>query len=170
MIVPETAPVPDIFGHTIFCDDIRFEADGKFTFVGAYGGHMFVRTEFPATLPKFGIHVMFIQRAAVFDPMVSLRIFLPGDAEDAPSIEAEVQNPIPTTPTEPVGENVAMGTNMIFAPLQIKEPGLIKVRMLRQGILHRLGSLNVRPFPTVTVTPSASEQPSGQFQRGAPET
>jgi hypothetical protein len=169
MSTPETAPIPDIFGHTTFCDDIRHEVDGKFTFIGVYSGSMFVRSAFPVVLPKFGINVMFFQKIAIFDPLVSLRIFLPGDAEDAPSIEAEVQQAQASPPIAPLGELAVMGTNMILAPLQINEAGPIKVRILRQGILHRLGSLNVQALPPTTVTPNASGQPSELFQRGAPE-
>jgi hypothetical protein len=32
----ETKPAPDIYGNTIFCDDVRFEIDGKITYVGTY--------------------------------------------------------------------------------------------------------------------------------------
>ena len=36
---------------TIFCDDIRHEVGGKFSYIGVYSGQMFVPS-FPITLPK----------------------------------------------------------------------------------------------------------------------
>jgi hypothetical protein len=35
------------------------------------------------------------------------------------------------------------GSNMVFAPFTIDQPGRIKVRILRDGVLHRMGTLRV---------------------------
>ena len=65
----ETYPVPDFFGHTVFCDDIRFEMDGKLTFVGVYAnGVMPTPADFPLTLPKFCFSLIFNQRKDLFVP------------------------------------------------------------------------------------------------------
>ena len=46
-----------------FFDDIRLEVDGKLTFVGAYPtGTVFVKTDFPVTVPKFCFGIFFIQK------------------------------------------------------------------------------------------------------------
>jgi hypothetical protein len=44
-----------------FCDDIRFEMDGKLALVDSSLGEMTVRGDFPATLPKFAISTVFTQ-------------------------------------------------------------------------------------------------------------
>lgn len=140
----------DVFGHTIFCDDIRFEADGKITYVGTYNGVMFAHTEFPLTIPKFAIAVFFSQKKEVFKPDLGLRIFLPGDSHDKASIEGKIKNDqnevlyediIDNLPTEE--KIIKLTANLIFAPLIIKAPGLIKVRVLRDAQIHRLGALGV---------------------------
>ena len=39
-------------GSTIFCDDIRYEINGKVTLVGVYAADMVLPNDFPVTLPK----------------------------------------------------------------------------------------------------------------------
>jgi hypothetical protein len=51
---------PEIVGYTTFCDDIRFEVDGKVSLIGSYNGVMNIRGEFPATLPKFAMSTVFV--------------------------------------------------------------------------------------------------------------
>ena len=151
---------PDIFGHTIFCDDIRLEVGGKVTYVGAYTGTMNIHAMFPVTLPKFAIAIFFNQKKEIFTANLGLRIFMPGDTQDKASIEGEVEE-IPSGVAEQnVIENSApdknytlMGTSMVFAPFIIKEPGLIKVRVLRDSKMHRLGVLRVVAVPIPTQQP-----------------
>ena len=135
---------PEIFGHTVFCDDLRFELDGKITLVGSYNGTMLIRGEFPITLPKFAVSVFFLQSKAVYEPKLTLKVFLPGDSADAASVEVEVEPP-PETPLFSNEEkaNVGVRANIIMSPLVINSPGAIKVRMQRQGQLHPIGSLAV---------------------------
>ena len=49
------------YGITLFCDDIRSEqGGGQLTLVGSYIGGMVIKG-FPATLPKFGFFVTFVE-------------------------------------------------------------------------------------------------------------
>jgi hypothetical protein len=155
----ETYPVPDFFGHTVFCDDIRFEMDGKLTFVGVYAnGVMPTPADFPLTLPKFCFSLIFNQRKDLFVPSLGLRIFLPGDPEENSSIQAEVNGPqVPPSVGNPTdGEYSMIGSNLVLAPFTIEKPGRIRVRVLREGVLHRIGSLRVVPF--TEAQPTASEK------------
>jgi hypothetical protein len=150
----ETAPIPDAYGHTIFCDDVRFEIDGKVTYVGAYNAFLFIQGEFPFTLPKFCFGIFFYQKEKIYRRDIGVRVFLPGDADDKASLEANIQSPSdreiprvePIKGEEPGGYTV-MGTHLMLAPFVIPEPGLIKVRILRDGVLHRIGTLKVRQHP-----------------------
>lgn len=144
---------PDWFGNTIFCDDIRQEFDGKVTFVGTYSGVMIVHVPFPLLLPKFGFGISFSQKKSLFVPNLTLRIFLPGDADDAPSIQtdtsevsagaaaqqAAMNSPLPS----PDQKFIGLRANLIFSPLTITQPGWIKVRIVRGDDMIRLGSLAV---------------------------
>jgi hypothetical protein len=160
MSEPDTAPAPDFFGHTIFCDDIRFEVDGKATFVGAYpAGVLLVRSEFPITIPKFCFGMFFFQKKELFRSNVGLRIFLPGDTDEKPSIEAELQAPAePPSVGHPMdGQYTMIGSNVVLSPFAIERPGRIKVRVLREGILHRIGSIRVAAFPEVQHVTASNE-------------
>jgi hypothetical protein len=154
---------PDVYGHATFCDDIRIEADGKLTYVGVYHGTMIVHVPFPVVIPKFCIEIAFFQKKSIFDPNMGLRIFMPGDAEDKPSIQADVTEIAEGAVKQQVAQGGALRleseseselviqarTHMQFAPFTINEPGLIKIRILRQDKLHRLGSMRVIPPPPV---------------------
>ena len=73
---------PDIYGYTVFCEDIRSETSGTRSMIGVYFGQMFVHGAFPIALPKFAFHVVFFQRKRIFRPGLELKIFLPGDVEE----------------------------------------------------------------------------------------
>jgi hypothetical protein len=159
MSPPELAPLHDIQGNTIFCDDVRHEVGGKLIFVGVYTGSLIVRADFPVTLAKFCFNVKFYQKHEVFDPNLSIHIFLPGESDDVPTIEADLQ-PSSDSRSAVGGDYHMVGANLTFAPFTIKEPGTIKVRILRQGVLHRVGSLNIRKHESTasTFSPPPSEQ------------
>jgi hypothetical protein len=151
-------PIPEIYGYTIFCDDIRQEVGGKISFVGVYSGTMFVHGEFPVTLPKFAFGISLMQRREILEPNIQVQIFLPGDPEDSPSIGGHISEPIEGAVAAetaraverlPKGDEriVAMHMNLIAAPFVIKESGIMKVRAVRRGDLIRLGSIRIASQP-----------------------
>lgn len=138
------AAMPHAFGTTLFCDDIRFEMDGKISLIGSYGGDMVVRDPLPVVLPKFAACVVFVQRQEAFSKALAVKIFLPGDAEDAPSIVSNIADVDMPTPT-PDGDDdfITVRTNLIISPLAINQPGHIRVRVTRDGSDHTVGCLKV---------------------------
>lgn len=152
----EEVVVPDAFGSTIFCDDIRFEVDGKVSIIGSYAGDMSVRGSFPAILPKFAAAVLFVQKKELFTKNLELRIFLPGDPEDKPSIVSDLsQGAPPAIDPSPDSKFIIIRANLVFSPFALNEPGSIKVRIVRDGVVHGAGSLRVVSAPPEE-TPSAS--------------
>ncbi len=158
---------PEVFGYTIFCDDIRVEHDGKVTLVGSYPGRMYVNGTFPITLPKFAISVVFNQAKDEFVPHLKLLIFLPGDKDEA-SIQGEFgetsdgailrevgKEPLP----DGTGKYIGVTANIVMAPLILKEPGTITVRVLRSDKIYRVGRLAVLQG-TIIVPPSAPSPPA----------
>jgi hypothetical protein len=140
----KTLDAPEIYGHAIFCDDIRFEVEGKTTYVGTYSGTMIAQVPFPLLLPKFCMAVTFSQERKIFDPNLAIQIFLPGDPDGEASIKADIACPPEQSPLpEETGPVVTMRSNLAFANFLIKEPGLIRIRVLRGGVLHRVGTLRV---------------------------
>lgn len=144
---------PDFYGYTIFCDDIRAEAEGKMMFIGVYASYMFIHADFPVTLPKFGFGITFLQKRKVFESNLGIRIFLPQDSDDVPSIQAdmkEVAESAIDTSARAMGLEqhdasvISLHANLIFAPFTIMQPGPVKVRIARRGDLVRLGTLTIR--------------------------
>ncbi len=156
-------PAPDVYGYTIFCDDIRQEVGGKIFFIGAYTGTMIVHVPFPASLSIFAMGIVLLQRKSVFVPKIGLRIFLPGDPDDAPSIQAEANETAegaiaaataaeaetlhPDTHELEADRYVISHSYLKFAQLVIKQPGVVKVRGLIGDDMIRLGALRVSPPP-----------------------
>jgi hypothetical protein len=154
-----TLPAPDVYGFTIFCDDIRQEIGGKVSFIGTYSAGIFVHGGFPCTLAKFAFATTLLQRREVLEPNVEIQIFLPGDDEDTPSFRTHVTESVEGTVAAQTAAEVAglpraddsfisLSAAVITAPLVIKEPGIIKVRALRRGELVRLGAIRIMPAPT----------------------
>jgi len=151
---------PSVFGSTVFCDDTRVEASGKLIHIGAYQGAMTIHVPFPVRLPTFSFAISLSQRADIFNPRVTYRIFLPGDPDDASSDEASIvaetneANPgdlikQADSTANAVGlpgeshQFVRSFANMAFQALEIKQPGTIKVRADIAGSRYRLGTLAV---------------------------
>ncbi len=138
---------PIAFWQVLFCDDIRNEVGGKVSYMGVYKGVMRVEEAFPVTLPKFAIAVSYRQRHGEEKP-VTLQIFLPGDADDKPSIEGEISGEDAEMADMPDGmidpkkpRLTVMETGLILAPFQLAQPGMIKVRALCDGQIVHIGAL-----------------------------
>src|ERR1700687_1071273 len=154
----------DVYGHTIFCDDIRIEMDGKASFIGSYMGQLSVR-EFPAVLPKFGFGINLYQRREVFIPDTKLLIFMPGDSEDTASIQAnvaDIQGGEALRQADSIAgllpdqkAYVAVRANLIIAPFTVSQAGVIKVRAVHDDKLIRLGAINIMQ-PLQPITPKTS--------------
>jgi hypothetical protein len=160
-------PIPDIFGHTIFCDDIRQEADGKLFFIGVYGSVMVVHAPFPVTLPTLAFGINLSQRKDIFLPRAGLRIFLPGDAESAASIQAEIgeisegvvaaqlsamSESIHPDARVPIEESYpSLRAILKFTQIELKQPGRIKVRAIVGENIARIGSIAVSLAPQQAV-------------------
>jgi hypothetical protein len=171
----------DPFAMTIFCDDVRNEIGGKFSYVGIYTGGMEVPT-FPAALPKFAFVVSVIEprkMAEVRDEPIQIKIYLPGETDPAingslaPIKEEVYRAPVPYIEEDP-GANVIFTANAIFvvAPLVIQRPGRIRVRCEYPGVgLMRGGSLGVLQGPAAQANaPSASAQLFERSPPSSPET
>jgi len=157
-------PDPDQWGYTVFCDDIREEANGKLTLIGIYENVMFVHGDFPFLLPKFGMAVRYFERRGVFtDEEVTLRAFLPGQKEPfvegpigAPEGRKNVKDNPFRDPSKPPGF-MRVAANIILSPVIVPAAGMIRVRAECRGETVRLGSLMVMK-PTVETAPSTDTE------------
>jgi hypothetical protein len=153
-----TVDPPVAFGHTIFCDDIRFEVGGKLTYVGAYAqGKMFVHSPFPVVLPKLCLGISYFQKATEVILPTKFMVFLPGDTEDKPSItseptEKDARQALAAAHDLAIKLKIEIGlahihTQIVIAPLNLTQEGVIRVRAVRGDELIRLGGISVcRPL------------------------
>jgi hypothetical protein len=156
---------PDVFGSTVFCDETRIETTGKLIYIGVYQGVISVHVPFPVRLPMFCFAISLAQKIDVFDPKITYRIFLPGDPDDASSDEASIvaemdeTNPgamlaLADTTADAVGlpgeqrKFVRSFANIALQTLEIKEPGVIKVRADIAGKRYKLGNITVLAAPS----------------------
>jgi hypothetical protein len=160
-----TADSPEAYGYTIFCDDIRAEVGGKLTYVGSYSGTMLVHGSFPTIVPKLALGIVYLQRRDRLILPITFWIFLPGDAEDKPSIIAEMPHEaaidfgkVFAQKVETEETFVTLYSQFALTPLHIAQPGILKVRAVRGDQLIRLGGLVIMPAP-VEESPLAPPQP-----------
>src|SRR5262249_34908188 len=128
------------FGYSIFCDDIRNEVGGKLSFIGCYNAVMFVQSQFPLLLPKFCVHFHIVSPSArpyrsiiarcyapeTPDPILEEAIELPEAQEQAELVANLEANPL-------APRRIVASASLIFAPLEIRDPGLFRVRALVDG-------------------------------------
>ena len=140
------------YGYSIFCDDIRSEAGGKLSFIGCYNAVMMTTQRFPLVLPKFCIHFHVFSPATQPYTSVTARCYVPGEAEPIAQEPIEVpglldqQNLLDSLPKNvTVPPYIVVASSLVFAPLEIREPGMVHIRVVINGgpdELH-LGSLQV---------------------------
>lgn len=139
---------PTPFGYTIFCDDIRYEIDGKQSFIGIYASEMIFSIPFPATLPKLGLSVKYYEKFGESTEPVHLEIYLPGDSDDNPTVRSEFDykqmRSMPQTKAEDgIDSRIGAVMNAVLSPVHFTQEGYIKVRARRGDDIIRLGSLKV---------------------------
>lgn len=146
--------VPDVFGSTIFCDDIRYEIDQKVTFVGCYNTAMQLHAALPLVLPKFGFGITLWQRRRVATQDFVVNIYLPDDGTEPSSVQ--LRPPVGQYEFPPMEDTefAVMGFNSIVSPLTLKAPGAIRVRAEIGDKEYRLGSLRIIGPPAEPVSPS----------------
>jgi hypothetical protein len=169
------AEVPDYNGSVVFCDDIRHEHGGKVSHIGVYSTYVGIHSAFPVTLPKFCFAVTLWLSKKIITSSQSFRvlIFLPGDSDELPSIEGEypqlaaVEMPEPQGITLPPADYGRASFNLQFAPFTLKEPGLIKVRIIYGEVMYRVGTLSV--VQLAPTEPSTSKIEHNKFRVIFPE-
>jgi hypothetical protein len=134
-------------GSVMFCDDIRFEANGKQIFVGCYTAELIISPAFPAVLPTFAAFIRYTERQSETYLPLKFKIFVPGQADAAyeADVSKEQLEAVPK-PKDPEAEDpiIMIGFVAQFRNFVIPSPGFIRVRVYRADDEIKLGSLRVR--------------------------
>lgn len=133
--------MPNPYGVTIFCDDVREEVSGKQTLVGVYGPELHYTGGFPAKLPVLWSFV---------------RLSVPGSEEYASFdyvIKKEVDekeislvgftHPIDIKKLDDPNKVTTIGLSIPIPDLQLEKDCRILSRAYFDGEEVKLGSLNV---------------------------
>jgi hypothetical protein len=106
---------------------------------------------FPLVLPKLCVHIHILSPASRPFSSIDVRCYLPGD--DKPFSEEPIETPERHDQTELVANLkpdtaaplfIVAATSLIFAPLKLRCPGLMRVRALIDSDQElRLGSLRI---------------------------
>lgn len=140
-------------GFVIFCDDVRTEANGKFIYIGIYGGDILISPHFPIRLPTFCAVVNYFARHGESSDPVRILIQFPG--KDEPHAELEIPASdiaaLPP-PDDPDLEDPVFQMTLVLAMRDVvmAQPGRIKVYARRGEDEIRLGSIAVRLNPALT--------------------
>ena len=140
----------ELLGITIFCDDIRFEHNGKITLVGCYGPEMLISDPLPVVLPRLGMLVQLRMPAGSSSPSQIL-VYMPDSKDDQPAVVSEIGPPNADNierSKQPPGSDIVplLATNVpiLLGPLLISSEGLIKVRVKCEDKIIKCGTLKIR--------------------------
>ncbi len=150
------------YGYTIFCDDVRPETGGKMSYMGIYRGKLIFSKPLPAALPKLSLVIHYFERPDESTEPVNLHVYMPGDAEGAPSVTQELplddarsQTLEPQTPNyDPL---ISVFAHLAVTPFNVESEGDIRVRAYRGDLEIRLGTLTV--ISGSTEEPAPKEAP-----------
>ena len=156
------------WGMTFFADDLREEISGKLSLIGVYQVDLIQQMDFPIILPKLALLIKYYEVRGTLSGDLSVRIFLPGDMDNAPTIswlipESSKDEARPLYAQDPDSEMLIQLTMpIVISPLSIKEEGFIKVRIQCGDTIIRLGRLMIRKIrdtDSVQITPSPISSP-----------
>jgi hypothetical protein len=150
------------WGFSLFCDDIRPEVGGKISAMGLYQEQFITQNALPIVVPKFCILVMYYEIVDRIQADAELRVFLPNDAADSPTVRlpinrAEFPEVDPSSIALEEGQEAIrhLRIPVIFTPLHLSLEGRIKVRLsYSDGQVLKLGGLQVRPLAEGEPLPS----------------
>lgn len=156
----KTKPKDTPNGHVIFCDDIRKEVGNKPSYIGIYTGAINFPSELPSQLPKFAFAIVYSERPGESTEPVTLSVFLPGDADDAPTINENI--PVEQMRSQPPPPDIDFDDpvisalmHLVIAPFKVEKEGVIKVRAYRGDLEIKLGAIHVLSRPRKESTDSS---------------
>lgn len=133
--------------ETLYCDDIRQEIGGKFSFIGVYSGSLFVHA-FPATLAKLCLLVRVVTPAR--QPLRSLILRVLRDEEVLQEIvvEKEQLETASDSAGEPGIEHVHVAQFfLVFSPISFEKSCVLRVHTQTEDGEYKGISLDVSSPP-----------------------
>lgn len=142
-------------GYVIFCDDVRQEINGKFTYVGIYGGQMTIWGDAPIGLSQLYCVMSLRLEPSMLPAAVTLRIVRRLEDENETLWEAQASVPEMDEslfPTQQASDPEARSFAELrgvqrFAPLLVTQDCKLSVVAVIGDDEYRLGSMNILVRP-----------------------
>ena len=149
-------------GYTMFCEDIRYELNGKFSLMGNFGNTLVSLGPFPLILPKLCLYLSYYQRREDgFEDVKFEAVLIAGDQQ---TTVWETSIPSSALESTPITEDVKKSDDPVIAmhlPLELQNfliqgPGRIRVYAQRGEERIRIGSLSITSQPIAETPASVS--------------
>jgi hypothetical protein len=154
--------MPDIFGSTIFCDDIRFENTNKLIAIGIYNSGVQIGGSFPFQMKSFAMLINYSERIGTQTEQVKIQVFFPSIAD--PLIEVQLPSEQFRLMAEPNKDPNAFKANfhtavlpIVMGPVMLAEKGVIKVIARIGDRVQRLGVLRIDAVSLPVSTSEAAQ-------------
>lgn len=135
----------------VYCDDVRHESGGKFSYIGTYTGSMEFGS-FPAALPKFCVAaILGFEAKTAFPSEVKYSIRLNGAEVGGGTLEPEAMQTAAINPEEVF----AIQCIMTSAPFMIAAPSRMEVVAFVDGEEIRGRPLLIKLRPAATTNESS---------------
>lgn len=129
--------------HAIYCDDVRKEVGNKQTLVGLYSGELVSGGTFPLVIAKLCIHASFVCTVESAPRSLEFRVFAGED-----QIATAQMGPGDIAPTvqraTSASHDVTLIANIIFSPLSLSGPRVLRVEVDADGRVFDGSTLNIR--------------------------
>jgi hypothetical protein len=140
-------------GHTLFCDDIRWEIGNKPSLMGIYTSGIVSATPFPVTLPKLCFWIRYDEPMDAEWKSLRIHIYLPGQEDEALQFDyalTEARASVSQSHLQiPSDADLRRHVFIPFlvAPLVLAQEGWIKVRGHYEKEIVKMGAIAVTLAP-----------------------
>ncbi len=128
------------YGVTIFCDDIREELGGKFTYVGVYSNELQIVSKAPVILPKLCVSVRLLIPDDINVSSIKMNITQTSSNEKNTLLEHDLEI---GERKDNVRDHLSAIWHHVFSPFGIKEPCMIRVKAYIGDTEIWLGTLKI---------------------------
>lgn len=132
------------FAFATYCDDVRYEVNGKVSLIGVYDGNMYLQS-FPTHLPQLCIVVTAATPSDQPFKDFAIKATYNGTTLGEMAVTAEqLEEQVNAAPTAPIQ---TINAQMVFAPIALPEPGKIAVTFSSEGEEFKCNALMVHLPP-----------------------
>lgn len=132
------------FAYATYCDDVRYELNGKTSLIGVYADTMFIPA-FPAHLPKLCVVVTAVTPSDT--PFKDFAIKATYNGTTLGELVATADQMAAQVNAEPTAPIKSANAQLIFSPIALPAPGSIEITFTSEGQEIKCNALAVSQLP-----------------------